>query len=673
MRHVQRASVAITAAAPLLLTSGVVLHGDLLVALRGADRFLAISLGALGASVVLVALGGLVATRAPVFGRRLVFLGLLAWLGHLLVAAIGRPVWVLAGFVGVAVAAHRLWPVAPTPGTTTRRHVPTDHARGAAFVTLGGTLAILLAGVLAVVDIRPILGASLVVSWLAALRAAFQRDSPTSKLARSSLLVVAAIALALLAFAWGDPTRMVVAALLVPFASVTLLKPRRGRFRTLRAIVDGVMGHPARVLVVTFFGLSLIGALMLRLPGISTGDIIAPMDAAFTATSAVCVTGLIVLDTPNAFSGFGQVVLLLLIQVGGLGIMSFSTVAIAAIGRRISLKHEGAIAGLFSGDRADINASVRRLLVTTFGFELAGAVLLAISFRSHGDSFGEALWRGLFTSISAFCNAGFALQSDSLVPYQTDPVVLHVVALLIIVGGLSPAVIAEAPALMRGRAVSVQTRIVLVMSVGLLVVGAMLIAGLEWEGAFAHLDLVDRLHAAWFQSVTLRTAGFNSVDFGALAPATVWLMCAFMIIGGSPGGTAGGVKTTTAYVLLAAVYGAMQGRWEAAGFRRRISDRTVYKAAAIVTIALLFIVFGVVAVEVTQALGLGEALFEVVSALGTVGLSVGATGELDHVGKIIIMVCMFVGRVGPLTLFLFLRERHSEALWHLPEEEIDVG
>ena len=658
-------------AAPLLVLSGIVLHGGLLKAARGGDRLVVVSLVALAAGASLVALGGLAAIWVPKHGRRLVMTGLVCWFAHVVVAAIDRPLWLLAAIAGVLVAAHQLWPASSERHPSPRRDI-LDHARRSAFVALGGAVGLVLAGLQTAPGASWPLAASLALSWGAAWRAALSPRS-ISRRARVAIVALGLASLGLMALSWGDPGKMLVAALLVPVAVVASIPPRRGRWRTLRVVVDSVLSHPARMLVVTFLGLSVVGALMLRLPGVSAAAPIAAMDAAFTATSAVCVTGLIVLDTPSAFTGFGQAILLLLIQVGGLGIMSFSTVAIAAFGRRLSLKHEGAIAGLFSGGRGDLFVSVRRLLVMTFSLELAGAVVLAIAFSLHGDPVATAIWRGLFTAVSAFCNAGFALQSDSLLTYQHSPLVLHVVALLIIVGGLSPAVVADLPGLLRRRRLALQTKVVLWASVTLLLLGAVLIAGLEWSGAFAHLDRVDRLHAAWFQSVTLRTAGFNSVDFAALAPATVWLMCAFMIVGGSPGGTAGGVKTTTVFILFAAVVGAMRGRWEAVGFGRRIPHRNVYKAASIVTIALVLIVFGVVALEVTQSTGLQASLFEVVSALGTVGLSIGATGNLDDVGKIIIMILMFVGRVGPLTLFLFLRERHSQAVWRLPEQEIDVG
>ncbi|MGE3672861.1 MAG: potassium transporter TrkG, partial [Polyangiaceae bacterium] len=190
---------------------------------------------------------------------------------------------------------------------------------------------------------------------------------------------------------------------------------------------------------------------------------------------------------------------------------------------------------------------------------------------------------------------------------------------------------------------------------------------------FAELSYWDRINAAWFQSVTLRTAGFNSVDLAALRPATLWLMCVYMFIGGSPGGTAGGIKTTTAAILVAAVGSAMRGRSEVVVYGRRIPTQNVYKAAAIATIAASFIVVGVIALGVTQELDFMATLYEVVSALGTVGVSIGATGHLDDVGKVIIMVLMFIGRIGPLTLFLFLNERSFNTAWDVPEEDVDVG
>jgi trk system potassium uptake protein TrkH len=324
-------------------------------------------------------------------------------------------------------------------------------------------------------------------------------------------------------------------------------------------------------------------------------------------------------------------------------------------------------------DRGDLFNALRRLLALTFGAEAAGAVLLAVLFMTEGDTLLQALWRGLFTAVSAFCNAGFALQTDNLVPYQKNGFILHIVAALIIVGGLSPAVVLAIPRLLRRKAVPMQAKLVLTATAVFLAGGALAIAIVEWHNTLGDLSLLSRLNNAWLQSATLRTAGFNSVDIAAMEPAALSLMMLFMFIGGSPGGTAGGIKTTTAMVLLLTVLGSIRGRWEASAFGRRIPHQTVYKAAVITTIGLLSALGGYIALQLTQALPSDMALFEIVSAFGTVGLSTGGTALLDGVGKVIIMTAMFMGRVGSLTLFIFLAGRSTSALWSLPEEEIDVG
>ncbi|MCB9598474.1 MAG: potassium transporter TrkH [Sandaracinaceae bacterium] len=439
---------------------------------------------------------------------------------------------------------------------------------------------------------------------------------------------------------------------------------------------SSIFEHPARVLVATFAGLCAIGAVALALPACAEGgQSVGLLDAAFTAVSAVCVTGLIVLDTPAAFSGLGQGALLVLIQVGGLGIMTFYTVAIAALGARLSLRHERALAGAMNiEERGRLVASVRRIFLVTGLSELGGAALLAVSFARHGDGVGEAIWRGLFTSVSAFCNAGFALQSDSLIPYQTDPLVLHVVAALIVLGGLSPAAVVAIPRWVRGERVHVQASLILWTSLALTIGGAVTYGLMEWTETLGQLSWMDRVHNAWFQSITLRTAGFNSVDLAAARPATQTMMIIAMFIGGSPGGTAGGVKTTTAAVLMLTVAATLRGHDEAVAYGRRIARRSVYKAAAVVTVGVLVVFGALVAMELTQALTPEVAVFEVVSALATVGLSIGGTASLDAVGKVIVILCMFAGRVGPLTLFLFLAERHPtlDAIEY-PEAEVDVG
>jgi trk system potassium uptake protein TrkH len=441
------------------------------------------------------------------------------------------------------------------------------------------------------------------------------------------------------------------------------------------ALWSSVVEHPARLLVATFAALCFGGTALLALPvASSTGSSVGVLDAMFTAVSAVCVTGLIVLDTPNAFGFAGEAIIALLIQLGGLGIMTFYSAAFSALGKRLSLRHESAIAGAMSiEDRSQLFGALGRVLRVTLISEALGAAILFLGFLRYDTNATTALWRAIFTSISAFCNAGFALQSDSLVGYNDDPLIVHTVGLLIIVGGLSPIVVSSLPAVVRRRRTGLQVQLILATSAILLFAGFFAFAAFEWTNTLSGLSVADRLHNAWFQSLTTRTAGFNSIDTAAMRPATQTLTIALMFIGGSPGSTAGGVKTTTFAILALAVGAALRRRSEAAAFGRRVGHATIYKAAAVFTLGVLAAIGALVAIQLTQAIDVGPAVFEVVSALATVGLSVGATGMLDSVGKVIVIACMFAGRVGPLTLFLFLTEQGFVASWGYPEEEVDVG
>lgn len=436
-------------------------------------------------------------------------------------------------------------------------------------------------------------------------------------------------------------------------------------------VLDALLATPATLMVVSFGLLAFVGSILLLLPG-ATSSPISGLDALFTATSAVCVTGLAVLDTPGTFTGFGQLCLLLLIQVGGLGIMTFATAAAVYLGRRLGVREERVAAELLgsSQSRQDLRGALSIVLKVTFFTEALGAALLWPAFMRHGDGPLTALWRAVFTSVSAFCNAGFALQSDSLVPYQSDAFVLGVLSLVIVVGSLGPLVVVGLPRLRRQG--TLHARLVVAVSAILLVVPALLFIATEHDASLAGMGWVDTLSNAWFQSVTLRTAGFNSVDLTQIAPATWTLMILTMFVGGSPGSTAGGAKTTTLGVLLLAVAATVRGRPHAEAFGRRIPHRTVYEATAITTLGVLSAVVALFALQLTQRLPLRTALFEVVSALATVGLSIGGTAQLDGIGKILIILCMFAGRVGPLTLFLFLAGRTQQGRRY-PTEPVQVG
>lgn len=458
--------------------------------------------------------------------------------------------------------------------------------------------------------------------------------------------------------------------LLIPAFS----QPRRSHWR-VQSPWELTLSNPAPLLVATFAALSFAGTLSLSLPHASTIEGgISLVDAAFTAVSAACVTGLVVLDTPHDLTLFGQIVVLVLIQIGGLGIMTFSTAALALLRRRASLKHERAIADLLGAEgRRETTRAVVLILAVTVVTEVIGAIVLTFCFLGHGDPMPTAVWRGLFTSISAFCNAGFALQTESLIPYSTDPVVLLVLSLLIVVAGLGPVVVAALPNLARRKPVSTHVRIVLWTTVVLLIFGFVAFTAIEWSNTLGGLTFGQRLANGWFQSVTLRTAGFNSVSFAALSPATLMLMMGLMFIGGSPGSTAGGVKTTTFAILVLSVVAVIRGDEHLVVGVRRVSHRTVYKAIAIITCGILAVGAATMILMLTQSIKPMSIIFEVVSALGTVGLSTGATGQLDAVGKVVIAICMFSGRVGPLTLLLLLREPAGGELWSYPAEDVPVG
>ena len=435
---------------------------------------------------------------------------------------------------------------------------------------------------------------------------------------------------------------------------------------------DVLFGHPARLLLCTFFFLCFVGTLLLLLPSASSEGGIALVDAAFTAVSAVCVTGLIVLDTPHAFTFLGQALILLLIQLGGLGIMSIAAVAIHAMGRRLSLRQERLLTAMTDIDHKHLLDVLGRILKFTFIAEGIGALILLGLFYGSGDAIIPAMWRGLFTAVSAFCNAGFALQSNSLIPYRSNPLVLHTVAALIILGGMAPATSLIAPKWLMGRKIPVAPRIALTTTAVLLVSGMLFFLAFEWNGVLSGLSIMDKLHNAWFQSATLRTAGFNSVDVAGIISPTFMVMICFMFIGGSPGGTAGGVKTTTIGILVMTFWANINNRKNIIFRNRRLPSATIHRAITIV-ICVAVVWFAVVLMlDVTQEISGRDIVFEVTSAIGTVGLSTGATLKLDEIGKAIIMIAMFAGRIGPMTLFMLLSEDVSVPESSCPDAKINL-
>jgi len=441
-------------------------------------------------------------------------------------------------------------------------------------------------------------------------------------------------------------------------------------------LTEHFFNRPAVLLLVSFVVLIAAGTVLLSFPVSGTGGRpIAPIDALFTATSAACVTGLVVVDTPSAFSPVGHGVILALIQAGGLNIMVLSTFAAVLLGRGLGLRGEralGSVLDLQPGRSA--YPLVSFIVLSTVAVETVGAAALGLLYARHGYPPGQAAWYGVFHSVSAFCNAGFALHDDSLALFRGDPLALLVVALLITAGGLGFGVLAVVWLGLRRRRprLGMQVQLVLAASAALVAFGTLWFAVAEWERSLAGLGVTDKLVNALFQSVTLRTAGFNSVDLGLLHPATVVMMLGWMFVGASPGGTGGGIKTTTAAVLLGAIPAMARGEERVVLFGRTIGLETVYRSAAIAAVSLLVVFVGSAVLLALAPLGLPAALFEVVSAMGTVGLSLGGTARLDALGKTLIAAVMLAGRIGPLTLALLLGREERRRVRH-PEARVMVG
>lgn len=456
---------------------------------------------------------------------------------------------------------------------------------------------------------------------------------------------------------------------LLSLISLPRIRPQSGRQESGWEIL---LFHPARILLTTFIGLSLFGTMLLLFPVSTTTGAIDLVDAAFTSVSAVCVTGLTVLDTSGDFTLSGQFFILLLIQLGGLGIMSIITVALHAMGRRLSLKQERLLISMTDTDHKDLIHSLGTILGFTFIAESIGALLLALLFHSAGDSSAQAVWRGLFTSVSAFCNAGFALQSDSLIPYRSHPLLLHVVSALIIFGGMAPATSLVVPKWLRGKKIPIPARIALLTTMVLLFSGTFFVLAFEWNGILRELSFNDKIQNAWFQSVTLRTAGFNAIDMTRMASPTFVVMLCFMFIGGSPGGTAGGVKTTTIGILAMTFWANITNRNDVVTQNRRVPSATIYRAITMVASGMIIWFVIVLMLEVTQQIPARDIIFEATSAIGTVGLSIGATPRLDEIGKIIIIIAMFAGRIGPMTLFMLLSNDQAPSVSRYPDAKISL-
>ncbi len=444
---------------------------------------------------------------------------------------------------------------------------------------------------------------------------------------------------------------------------------------------------PAQLVLGSFLAAILGGAGLLMLPPMAaTGTRPAGfVDALFTATSAICVTGLTSVDTATHWSLLGQVTILVLIQLGGLGIMTYSTILVLVVRGRFTVRGRLTIQDTLGGaSAADLRRLVKMVFVSTFVIEGIGAAALATRFALDMP-IPQAIWFGVFHAVSAFCNAGFSLFSNSLIDYVGDPTVNLVVPALIILGGLGFLVITELWARRRpkerSRELSLHSKLVLSTTAFLLAIGLVGFFLLERTNTLAALPWPAKLMATWFQAVTPRTAGYNTLDYALLSNPTLFFTVVLMFVGASPGSTAGGIKTTTAAILWAIVKSQFAGEERVQVFRRAVPREIVGRAVTIAASAALAVVMVTLALQVTEARGAVtdarrglflELFFETVSAFGTVGLSTGVTPRLSDAGKLVIALMMYLGRVGPLTLTLGL-SRPARGRFQYSEEPVVVG
>jgi trk system potassium uptake protein TrkH len=431
---------------------------------------------------------------------------------------------------------------------------------------------------------------------------------------------------------------------------------------------------PAQYLVSGYFVIIMIGSLLLMLPAATTdGQGLKAVDAVFTATSATCVTGLIVVNTKEAFTIFGSTVIMLLIQIGGLGIMSMSTLFAFIVGKKISLKERLIIQeDLNQYQISGMVRLVQYLLGFTFAIEGTAAAILFLRF-SQDYPFWRSIYLSIFHAVSAFNNAGFDLFGNSLENFTGDITVNFVIMALIILGGIGFGVMMEAYNRIKFRKTTLQTKIVVVMTLALLIFGFFVFFILEYNNTLAGLPLLDKTLGAMFLSVTPRTAGFNTVPTGALKHSSLFLIIVLMFIGASPGSTGGGIKTTTFGVILVTMKNMITGKEDMEIYNRRFEKQIVYKAFTITMLAAGLIILVTTLLLIIEDFQFIDALFETVSAFGTVGLSTGITGELSDISRVLITVTMFAGRVGPLTLAVAIGEKQRKGTYHYPTEKVMVG
>ncbi|WP_447972820.1 TrkH family potassium uptake protein [Nitrospira sp. Kam-Ns4a] len=463
-------------------------------------------------------------------------------------------------------------------------------------------------------------------------------------------------------------------------ASSMTWMPNRPLFERLLA----VRLLPGQVVALAGIGMIVMGAGLLMLPwATAPGVELRFLDALFTATSAVCVTGLIVLDTPRDFTPFGQGIVLLLIQLGGLGYSTMATLLLLALGQRIGLKERMMMAEALSTlDMAGLVRFVKTIVLVTVVIEGAGALLLTLRFWADMD-FARALYVGVFHSVSAFNNAGFSLFSDSLIRYRSDLTVNLVITTEIILGGIGFLVFQDVIENARGHRFRFQThtKLAVLVSLLLLAAGTLGIWVLEWSNprTFVPLSAGDQFLVSYFHSVSSRTAGFNTVDLSLMRDATLYFIILLMAVGGSPGSTAGGIKTTAFAIVWLSIWSILKQRADVEVFHRRIPPELVLRATCLAVLAMATVTAFTLFLAYTEQRSFLALMFEVTSAIGTVGLSTGDGGArslsalFSDPGKSVIILTMLIGRFGPLMVGLFSVKTPSQMLYRYPVSKVVIG
>lgn len=449
---------------------------------------------------------------------------------------------------------------------------------------------------------------------------------------------------------------------------------------------------PQALMALGFLFCILFGTGLLMLPAASGGARpLRPIDALFTATSATCVTGLSVIDIGTGLSLFGQIVLLCLIQVGALGITTLGTFLLVLVGRRLSIQNEFALMDAYGTIKVQgLKALLFWTIAFTFLFEGVGAALLGWRYHAIGEAAGlpmppgHIIYYAVFHAVSAFCNAGFSLHPDSLVRFQHDPVYLLVIDALVVLGGLGFLVLYNLITIKwwrsdlhkRGR-ITLHSKVVLLVSFWIIVLSALLFLANEWTHSLSGYSILDKVSCSLFNAIVPRTAGFNAIDMSTMTEGSRFLTSVLMLIGGSPGSSAGGIKTTTLFVLFMTILSMCRNRSETTIFERTITHTTVREAIVIFLSIIVIILTAysfLLLTEPTSLPGTPEKLmFETISATSTVGLSLDFTSSLTAAGRIIISICMYIGRLGPIAIALFIGKSSDVLHIRYPEEEIVVG